>query len=58
MVIDMHTQEKGTALETQREGKEGKGAEARQALINAALELIDEAGGCRGVTLRAVAARG
>ncbi len=29
----------------------------RRALIDAALALIDEAGGCRGVTLRAIAAR-
>lgn len=29
----------------------------RQALLDAALALIDEAGGCRGVTLRAIAAR-
>lgn len=29
----------------------------RQSLVEAALALIDEAGGCRGVTLRAIAAR-
>lgn len=42
---------------TRRNRKEGKGGEARQALIDATLELIDQAGGCRGVTLRAVAVR-
>lgn len=35
----------------------GASADMRQALVEAALALIDEAGGCRGVTLRAIAAR-
>ncbi len=35
----------------------GATADMRQALVEAALALIDEAGGCRGVTLRAIAAR-
>lgn len=43
-------------MTSQRKG-DGTQAEMRRALVEAALALIDEAEGCRGVTLRAIAAR-